>query len=58
LDLEHSRVLRDREGQIDNFKNQNLSMNQNLNQANEEIKMHQQQLKELQSKIASLNAKR
>ncbi len=58
MDLEHSRVLRDREGQIDNFKNQNLSMNQNLNQANEEIKMHQQQLKELQSKIASLNAKR
>lgn len=40
LDLEHSRAMRDREGQIDNLKNQNLSMNQNLSQANEEIKMH------------------
>ena len=58
MDLEFTRGIREKEGAIDNLKNQNLSLNQSLNQANDEIKILQSQVRDHQVKIASLNAKR
>jgi prefoldin subunit 5 len=58
MDLEHSRVLREKEAQSDQARNVNVGLVQRIEQASEEIRMLQQQVRELQSKVAQLNAKR
>lgn len=58
LDLEHTRALRDKDATIDQLRNQLTALNQVQIHSADEIKNLQLQNRELQGKVASLNARR
>ena len=58
VELDHSRVIREKDGSMDVLKNQNLGLTQAVQQGTEEAKWLHTQVRELQTKVASLNAKR